>query len=88
MNKVIVSVDILSWGLFMTFSVNLLFVDGSRKIAPEENCAPPPPPPAPILTLILNQTLTLAVDNFPHGQFSGQLVDVLSSDKCFLSILL
>ena len=84
MNKVIVSVDILSWGLFMTFSVNLLFVDGSRKIAPEENC----PPPAPILTLILNQTLTLAVGNFPHGQFSGQLVDVLSSDKCFLSILL
>ena len=81
MNKVIASVDILSWGLFMTFSVNLLFVDGSRKIAPEENC-----PPAPILTLILNQTL--AVGNFPHGQFSGQLVDVLSSDKCFLSILL
>ena len=44
MNKVIVSVDILSWGLFMTFSVNLLFVDGSRKIAPEENCPPPPSP--------------------------------------------
>ena len=35
MNKVIVSFDILSWGLFMTFSVNLLFVDGSRKIAPQ-----------------------------------------------------
>ena len=39
---------------------------GSRKIASEENC-----PPALILTLMLNQTLTLTGGNFPRGQFSG-----------------
>ena len=43
--------------------------NGSRKIAPEENC-----PPALILTLILNQTLTLTGgaillgDNFPDTE--------------------
>ena len=39
---------------------------GSRKIAPEENCLP-----ALILTLILNQTLTLTGGNFHRGHFSG-----------------
>ena len=41
-----------------------VYSKGSRKIAPEENC-----PPALILTLILNQTLTLT-----GGQFSGHLL--------------
>ena len=35
---------------------------GSRKIAPEENC-----PPALILTLILNQILTLTGGQFASG---------------------
>ena len=39
---------------------------GYRKISPEENGTP-----ALILTLILNQTLTLTGGNFPRGQFSG-----------------
>ena len=38
------------------------YVHGSRKIAPEENC-----PPALILTLILNQTLTLTGRQFSSG---------------------
>ena len=36
--------------------------DGSRAIAPEENC-----PPTIILTLTLNQTLTLTGGQFPRG---------------------
>ena len=41
---------------------------GARKIAPDENC-----PPALILTLILNQTLTLT-----GGQFSGHPLTKIS----------
>ena len=40
--------------------------NGSRKIPHDENC-----PPALILTLILNQTLTLTGRQFSSGQFSG-----------------
>ena len=40
--------------------------NGSRKIAPQENC-----PAALILMLILNQTLTLTGGQFSSGQFSG-----------------
>ena len=40
--------------------IYILIVYGSWKIAPEENC-----PPALILTLIVNQTLTLTGGNFP-----------------------
>ena len=39
---------------------------GSRTIAPQESC-----PPTLILTLTLNQTLTLTGGNFPRGQLSG-----------------
>ena len=51
---------------------------GSRKIAPEENCLP-----ALILTLILNQTLTLTGGNFHRGHFSGHHnndVDTITHD--------
>ena len=43
-----------------------LMENSSRKTVPEENY-----PPALILTLILNQTLTLTGGDFPRGQFSG-----------------
>ena len=51
------------------FLIFFYIKNGSRKIAPEENC-----PPALILTLILNQTLTLTGgaillgDNFPDTE--------------------
>ena len=44
------------------FLIFFYIKNGSRKIAPEKNC-----PPALILTLILNQTLTLTGTQFSSG---------------------
>ena len=48
--------------LLISYSYALYANYGSKKIAPEENC-----PPALILTLILNQTLTLTGGQFSSG---------------------
>ena len=51
----------------------VVLLNGSRKIAPEENC-----PPALILTLIVHQTLNLTGGNFPRGRFSGHPFELYS----------
>ena len=58
-NKTFPAVCYFTWKL-------QLVPNGPRTIAPEENC-----PPTPILTLTLNQTLTLPGGNLPRGQLSG-----------------
>ena len=63
MSKVFV-LAIITWKTWMKLYVQDARVDGSRKIDPEENC-----PPVLILTLILNQTLTLT---------GGQLFSITS----------
>ena len=65
MSKVFV-LAIITWKTWMKLYVQDARIDSSRKIDPEENC-----PPALILTLILNQTLTLTGGQFSTGQFSG-----------------
>ena len=47
---------------FVFFLKYRIVFNGSRKIVPEEN-----PPPALILTLIVNQNLTLTVGQFSSG---------------------
>ena len=60
-----ITLTLIEKKLFLEKSSIILLI-GSRKIAPKENC-----PPALIITLILNQTLTLTGRQFSSGQFSG-----------------